>query len=212
MTSDTPLTIPTLRPPHIPPSLRSPPTTTTTSSPPAPIPPNFTPKLTLTIFANQSPPNRTALPTNSPYYLDIIFSLQPVGPDPGLQTQLLTLTFPVGPLSQPTPPNPSTNAILTPKYDGPGPSMLGNNRFNATLSSTKDAQSGQTFLVITITPRSVSGLVKFSDNRDFSCILRQVAIDTKTIGSVPVRLEEQYVLASGQVAKVQKTYNIPKAP
>jgi hypothetical protein len=177
-------------------------------SPPDPPKGNQVP---LRVFANVPPPITIPLPTTLGYYADIVFALQNNTTNPGLQVRSLAIKIPVANLSPPSKfSNTTTVSLLTQSYDGPGPIMLSNQRFNATLGSEYSADSGQNYLLINILPRSFSGLVIFDDNPDFSCLLRQVAIDGSTRGNVPFTLLEGYTLASGEAVDVETTFPIVK--
>jgi hypothetical protein len=75
--------------------------------------------------------------------VDVIFSIKPNTSVSGLQVKKLTLTLPVvsgGSSSG------SETVLFTQNYDGPGALMLGNNRFQPTLSTLTDTSKGQSYL------------------------------------------------------------------
>ena len=176
-------------------------------------------QLTLAVFANLAPIKRNLIPTNSQYYLDIIFAILPASIDPKtktstnttLKSKQITITFPVSAL-----PAGSTDAAnrapLTTSYTGPGPIMLGNNRFHSILTPAVDSLTGQQLLSILIRPRGMGDPVPLNASRDLSCLLRQVAVDTKNPGHVPFVLEERYVDQSGAEQVVTTTWGQVKAP
>ncbi|KAF2273525.1 uncharacterized protein EI97DRAFT_503392 [Westerdykella ornata] len=202
---DTSLSVSDIRPPHVPPCPRLPPYMVSAGPISETSPPGFSSCLSLDVFANQPSRNPGGIPT-SIYFLDIVFSLKPKNAKPGLKVRSISISFPVGSPSG----NPGSVPILTQKYDGPGPIMLGNSRFNAVLSPTVSPGSRQTSLVITLSPRTMSDTVLFDSNPDFSCLLRQVAVDTTTTGSVAFTLTEQYILPSGSNATAQSSLSVAK--
>lgn len=198
-----------IAPPHISPAVRSHSSVRRTPTSKA-NPTHFTSQVILTVFANLGTvPATSILPNNKEVYVDVIFSIKPNASVSGLQVKKLTLMLPVvigGSSSG------SETVLFTQRYDGPGALMLGNNRFQPTLSTLTNILTGQSYLVITIQPRAVSGLVSFASNRDFSCLLRQVAVDTTTDGSVGVTLAESYEDSSGSDCSYTGTTSVPKQP
>jgi hypothetical protein len=93
--------------------------------------------------------------------------------------------------------------------------MLGNIRFHPTLVPGSDPSTGQQFLSLVLTPRSVDGMVDLASNGDFSCLLREVQVDGQAPGSVPFVVQEQYwdtraAGGKGAVVTATQTFTIPK--
>ncbi|KAF1949173.1 hypothetical protein CC80DRAFT_510807 [Byssothecium circinans] len=209
-TKGLPLELSGLRAPHRPLPLRSLPKEVP-AAPKLPGSPSIQSQVSLRVFANVVQPS-APLPTNLAFYADIVFALRKNASNAGLLVRSLAVRIPVANLPSPSKfTNTTTVPLLMQAYDGPGPIMLGNNRFNATLGSAYTTSPAQNWIVINILPRSFSGVVTFDDNPGFSCLLRQVAIDASTLGSVPFTLIERYTLPLGSSVEVQTDFPVTKS-
>ncbi|KAL6918783.1 hypothetical protein FSST1_002809 [Fusarium sambucinum] len=149
-----------------------------------------------------------AIPTKSPYPLDLIFAIRiPASTQPyPHQLSQIIISIPMGPV------NDRQNPALLASYHGPGPSMLQNLRFNVIASQ------GTATLDLTLLPRSTKGYVTVGHMRECSFILPMVTVnDYNDDLFIPIKFVATYVLGgdepkSAAVRLVPKVKTVPGSP
>ncbi|KAK1536503.1 uncharacterized protein CCOS01_01823 [Colletotrichum costaricense] len=160
------------------------------------------PPFTVRVYPQMSPFG--AIPTKSPYPLDLIFAIRiPVmdSKKPYMyphQLGQITISIPMGPA------NDRQNPALLSSYHGPGPSMLQNLRFNVIASQ------GTATLDLTLLPRSTKGYVTIGHMRECSFILPMVTVnDYDDDLYIPIKFVASYVLGGDQ-PKSPKLHLVPQ--
>jgi hypothetical protein len=93
--------------------------------------------------------------------------------------------------------------------------MLGNTRFHPVLVPVVETATGREYRSIVMKPRGADDQVPLNANTNFSCLLREVAVDNKNTGSVPFVLEETYVdsaSTTGTNVVITTTVMVRKVP
>ncbi|KAH7006585.1 hypothetical protein EDB82DRAFT_454742 [Fusarium venenatum] len=145
------------------------------------------PPFNIRVYPQMSPFG--AIPTKSPYPLDLIFAIRiPVSTAPyPHQLSQITISIPMGPA------NDRQNLALLSSYHGPGPSMLQNLRFNVIASQ------GTATLDLTLLPRSTKGYVTVGHMRECSFILPLVTVnDYDDDLYIPIKVVASYMLGGDQ--------------
>lgn len=169
------------------------------------------------------------IPTNNFYYFDLIFSVRKKPQFSDSQYNLLKVAIDIPTTT--TPPNTTTEALLTANYDGPGLRMIGNQRFIPFLYNLEeeDGQSNGN-LHIELVPRSASDdyalLIDDERSLDLGFRLAEANISPVVVttyvgidgvqglqprGKVTIRMTEWYSTAAFPSGEpVSSTYDLVK--